>query len=99
MRVRLSRYDIYEVYDVFISPCGREDEKRPGKYKEMMCTITMVYGEGEHMQINGEFDVGNASTFEECYKASEKFMDELWENGCIDISTDEKCAKYGLTIW
>lgn len=27
MRVRLSKYDIFEVYEVFISPCGREDEK------------------------------------------------------------------------
>lgn len=99
MRIRLTENDIYEVYQVFVTPAGREDEKRPGKYKEMICTISMIYGEGEYARIDGEFDVGNASTFEECENAAKKFMDELWENGCIDISTDKKCAKYGLTIW
>ena len=99
MRVRLTEYNIFEVHDVFATPAGKEDKRRPGKYKDMMCKLTMIYGEGEYMLIEGEFDVGNASTFEECRKAAKKFMDELWETGRIDISTDEKCAEYGLTIW
>ena len=99
MRIRLTEYDIYEVYQVFVTPGGMPDEENPGKYKDMICNITMIFGEGEYDRIEGEFDTINASTFEECEGVAKKFMDELWENGCIDISTDEKCEQYGLTIW
>lgn len=99
MRIRISRTDIYEVNEVIVTPGGMKDENNPGKYKDMMCAIDMIYGDDEYARISGEFKCENVTTFEECRSASYKFIDELWEKGYIDISTDEKCEEYGLIIW
>lgn len=100
MRIRIDRTLIIEAYYVDISPGGKADENNPGKYKEMICAFTIVYGDGsEYSRFEGEFKCDGATTFEECESASYKFMDELYENGYIDISTEEKCEEYGMIFW
>ena len=97
MRVRLTKTDIIEVTNVFVTPAGKEDKNNPGKYKEMMCKITLKNDYG--YDLMGEFNCDGATTFKECEEKAYKFIDELYQNGCIDISTEEKCKEYGITIW
>lgn len=100
MRIKINELTIIEAYEVFITPGGREDEKNPGKYKDMMCKFTILYGDGgEYSRFDGEFKCDEATTFEECKASARKFMDDLYKNGYIDISTDEKCEKYGMIFW
>lgn len=100
MRIRINEWTIIDAYEVNISPCGISDRKHPGKYKDMMCSFMIFYGDGgEYNRFEGEFKCDGATTFEECGSAANKFMDELYEKGYIDISTDEKCEEYGMIFW
>ena len=97
MRIRLYRSDIIEAHNVYITPGGHPDENNPGKYKDMFCAITIEYGNDR--ELEGEFKCDGATTFEECSRASYKFMDELYEKGYIDISTDEKREEYRIVLY
>lgn len=100
MRIRINNMDIIEAFNVFTTPGGREDKDNPGKYKDMICGFTILYGDGsEYSRFDGEFKCDGATTFEECEAAAQKFMDELFQNGYIDISTDEKCKEYGMIFY
>jgi len=87
---------MYEIKQVIVTPCGRQLNK--DLYTDMHCFITMRYGDGEYEVIEGEFDCSGAMTFEECEESAQEFLDDLYHYRKIDISTDEKCAKYGLTL-
>lgn len=99
MRIRINETDIYEVYEVSVTPGGFPDPYNPEKYKDMTCGIEMRYEDGEYGVIFGEFNCDGATSFKECAKAATKFMNELFEKGYIDIATEELCDKYGLTLW
>lgn len=99
MRVRITETDIFEVNNICVSPCGKPTAENSEIHTDMMCYIEMRYGNGEYEYINGEFKCPKTGTFEECRLAAKKFVDELYENGCVDISTDELCEKYGISIW
>ena len=100
MRIKINETDIIEAYLVIIIPGGWEDEDNKGKYTNMICSFTILYGDGgEYSRFEGRFDCKGATTFEECKAASYKFIDELYKNGCIDISTDEKCEEYGMIFY
>ena len=99
MRIRIDNTAIFEIREVYVTPGGMSNEDNPNKYHDMICTIDMRYGDGEWDCISGEFDCTGATTFEEAESVAMPFMNELFEKGYIDISTDEKCEKYGITIW
>lgn len=96
MRVRLSVGSIYEVYDVCVMPGGLTNDS--GKFYDMSCILSMRYEDTEYGEITGEFDVSNCTTIEECEEIVKPFFDELFKNGFIDLSTDEKLKKYKLSI-
>lgn len=96
MRIRTDYYDIYEVKEVVIIPMGIPCKDNPNKYCDMRCEIKMRYGNSKNDVILGAFDCSNATSFEECEEIVSKFINELYENGKIDISTEEKCKEYGL---
>ena len=97
MRIKLNDLTIIEAQKVYITPGGQRDKNNPGKYKDMICAFTIVYGNDR--ELEGRFKCDGAATFEECSKASYKLMDELYKNGCIDVSTDEKCEEYGMIFY
>ena len=97
MRIKLNDLTIIEAQKVYITPGGQKDENNPDKYKDMICAFTIVYGNDR--ELEGRFKCDGATTFEECRKASYKFMDELYKNGYIDVSTDEKCEEYGMIFY
>ena len=99
MRIRTDKSTIIDAYEVCITPAGKKDKKHPGKYKDMMCKFTILYGGTDYSFIEGEFKCDGVTTFEECKATADKFMDELYQNGYIDVSTDEKCEKYGMIFW
>ena len=90
MRIRINKTDIIEAKSVFVESGGRPNE--------MKCWIYMIYGDGEYESVEGEFDCSGVTTFEECEAKAIPFIDELYEKGYIDISSEKKCKKYGLTI-
>jgi hypothetical protein len=98
MRVRTDIDEIYEVYEVRINPCGKQSPDDPDKYYDMRCFLYMRYGNDSQDVIEGVFDCSDATTFEECRSKASKLLDELYKKGCIDISTEEKCEKYGFTF-
>ena len=99
MRIRFGITDIKEVREVYIIPGGFPDGDEKNKYKDMTCGVWFVINDDEEYgDMYGEFDCKGATTMEECESVAIPFMDELYENGCIDISTEEKCKKYGLSI-
>lgn len=96
MRIRFHSTDIKEVREVIVTPGGMPDGD---KYVDMICGVEFVIRDGECDRLYGEFDCKGATTMEECESVAIPFMDDLYENGCIDISTEEKCKKYGLLIY
>lgn len=99
MRIRVNRTDIFEISEVIITPGGFPDPDNPRKYTNMSCSMELRYAEGEYGAFYGEFNCEGATTMEECESAALPFVDELFEKGYIDISTDEKCEKYKLILW
>lgn len=99
MRIKITRTDIVEVTKVIVTPSGIPDKNSFGKYKDIRCYLEMIWGDKKYERIHGEFDCKGVDNLEDCEKVSYKFVDELYKDGCIDISTDEKCAEYGLTIY
>lgn len=99
MRIKIDRGQIIEAYHVDITPGGLRDNNNPGKYKNMICRFTISFESNYCGCLEGEFDCLNATTMEECEAAADKFIDELFRNGYIDISTEEKRKKYGMRFY
>jgi len=47
----------------------------------------------------GKLDVSDCKTIDEAEAKAAAIVDEIFQTGIWDISTDEKRNKYGVTIW
>lgn len=47
----------------------------------------------------GELDVSDCASTSEAEEKAAAIIDEVFTTGVWDISTEEKCNKYGVTIW
>ena len=99
MRIKINNTVIIEANEICITPAGWEDENDNSRYRDMTCELTIRYGDIGSDEYFGSFDCSNATTFKECEKIAQPFFDELFKKGYIDISTEEKCKKYGLTMY
>ena len=99
MRIKISNTVIIDANEVCITPSGWEDENDDSRYRDMSCELTIRYGDIGIDEYSGEFNCSNATTFKECEEIAQPFLDELFKKGYIDISTEEKREKYGLTIY
>lgn len=54
---------------------------------------------GDEYDYFGELDVSDCASTSRAEEKAAAIIDEVFKTGVLDISTEEKCKKYGVTIW